>query len=386
MLQFICPTGFYGAERWILALAKYLNPDQINCQLAVTEESQGQNIELFKRYKLLGLDSYKIQAYGRFDVRMVLKLVSLIREKNIDIIHTHGYKSDILGLVAAHITRIRSVATPHGFENVNDRKLQMYIRLGCFALRYFDRVVPLSDDLESEMRKIGVNPKKLRLIKNGVDLEEIERERSLDTPSVYANGDEKIVGYIGQMASRKNLRDLLMTFNLLYAKHKNIRLLLVGDGPERKEIETVARELASSSKIHFLGFRNDRLRILKEFDLFCMTSSLEGIPRSIMEAMAMGIPVAAFNIPGIDKLIINGQTGLITDFGNREKLKESWERLIFSEEFSHKISRNGREFILDYFSSERMAKEYTTLYYQLTNMDSSIMKDNSDLPHKAALI
>ncbi|KAA3599784.1 MAG: glycosyltransferase family 1 protein [Candidatus Scalindua sp. AMX11] len=385
VLQFICPTGLYGAERWILALAKFLNSDYINCQLAVTKESKDQNIEIFERFKFLGLDSHQIQAHGRFDLFMVSKLVTLIRQKSIDIIHTHGYKSDILGVVAAYITGIRSVATPHGFENVRDRKLQIYIKLGGIALRYFDRVVPLSEDLEYEMYKIGINPKKVRLIQNGVDLEEIERERSSHIPSLSANRDEKIIGYIGQMASRKNILDLIKTFDLLYAKHKNIKLLLVGDGPQRDELEKQAKEMDSSSKIHFLGYQNDRLRILKEFDLFCMTSSLEGIPRSVMEAMAMGIPVAAFDIPGIDKLIVDGKTGLVADFGNREKLKECCERLIFNEELSYTISQNGRDHILNHFSSERMAQGYTSLYYQLLDMDNTIMKTSSDIAVNSAL-
>jgi len=158
---------------------------------------------------------------------------------------------------------------------------------------------------------------------------------------------------------------MLDTFDLLYKKHKDIRLFLVGDGPMRKELEKRAMMLASGDKIEFLGYRKDRLRIIKEMDLFCMTSSLEGIPRCMMEAMAMGTPVAAFNIPGVDKLIIPEETGLMAEFGDVEGLKQCWERILFDEAFAKGLAKNGRQHILEHFSAKRMAEEYTELYREV---------------------
>jgi hypothetical protein len=147
VLQFICPTGLHGAEMWILALAKHLDPNKVNCRLAVTRESEEQNIEVYHKFRALGLEASQIRMRGRFDLRAVSGLCRVIKEKKIDIIHTHGYKSDILGLAAARMTGIKAAATPHGFENVKDLKLQLFIKAGCFALRFFDRVEPLSEEL-----------------------------------------------------------------------------------------------------------------------------------------------------------------------------------------------------------------------------------------------
>ena len=362
VLQFICSTGFYGAERWILALAKNLDPASVNCQLAVTRESADQDLEIFKRYQTLGLAGYFIPMKGRFDPGVILKLTKLIQKNQIDIIHTHGYKSDILGLIAAKMAGVKSVATPHGFENVKDFKLQLFIRMGCLSLKYFDKVVPLSDELKSDMQRIKIEPNRLRLIRNGVDLEEVETERKRHTPAMYNDVSEKRIGYVGQMAYRKNIGDLIKAFDLLCQTHNNVRLILIGDGPQKPELEELARSTASFSKIEFLGYREDRLRILKEMDLFSMTSSLEGIPRCMMEAMALGIPVAAYNIPGVDNLIVNEKTGLTAEFGHVEDLKNCWERLLFDRQFFSKIAQNGRKHIVENFSARRMAEEYTSLY------------------------
>lgn len=362
VLQFICPSGFYGAEMWVLALTSHLDRKEVNCSLAVTVESGQQNLELFNRFERLGLKAYQIPMAGRFDLRAVSRLVAIIKEKRIDILHTHGYKSDIIGILAARLSSIKIVCTPHGFENAKDFKLQMFIKMGCFALRFADRVAPLSPDLMNDCRRLKIKRENIKLIINGVDLTEVEAERESESRSEYTDGEDKVIGYVGQLAFRKNIDALLSAFDLLYHEHKNIRLVLVGDGPQRKNLEQRASTLVSAGNILFLGFRNDRLRIVKGMDVFCMTSSLEGIPRCVMEAMAIGTPVTAFNIPGIDQLIIHGKTGLLADFNNVEDLKENLKRLLFDKSFSDELIINGRNHILSNYSAVRMADEYTDLF------------------------
>lgn len=365
VLQFICPTGFYGAEMWIIALAKYLDRRTVNCHLAITHESPAQNIELYDRFKSLGLESHILKLRGRFDPSLIIKLLKLIRINHIDIVHSHGYKSDIIGLLVARIAGIKAIATPHGFENSKDRKLQLYMRLGSVVLRYFDRVVPLSEQLLDDLIRFNINPQKIQCIHNGLDLDEIDGEKKNGCSSMYSNKHEKKICYMGQLNSRKNLVDLLRTFDLLYREEENIRLILIGDGSQRKELENYARSLTSASKISFFGYRKDRLKLLQECHLFSMTSSLEGIPRAMMEAMALEIPVAAYKIAGVDKLILHETTGLLSELGHIEELKNCWKRILNGNGFSNKLTRNAREHIIANYSARSMATEYLNLYQDL---------------------
>lgn len=370
VLQFICPTGLFGAERWILALAKnYIDHDCIECQLAVTHEGINQNIGIYYKYLELDLRAHKIQMQGKFDFRGIFNLYKLLKREKIDIIHTHGYKSDIIGLIAARFAGIKAVATPHGFENAKDFKLHFFIKLGCFILKYFNKVAPLSEQLLFDIKRLGVSEDKIKLIINGVDLREVESQRSDETAPVFSNPNDKHIGYVGQIAHRKNIDALISTFDQLYTENKNIRLIIIGEGPQRKEFEDKIKTLESGSNIEFLGYRDDRLRFVKELDLFSMTSSLEGIPRCMMEAMAMGVPVAAFRIPGIDKLIDHGKTGLLADFNNISQLKECWREILFNEESSKRFSINGRAHILANFSAKRMAEEYCSLFQEVALTD-----------------
>lgn len=365
VLQFICPTGFYGAERWILALAKNLDPANIRCDLAVTLEPNQGELEIVNHYNKLAGDTYQIPMAGRFDISVISRLCKLIKQNQYDIIHTHGYKSDILGLIAARLTGIKAVATPHGFENADDWKLKAYIGLGNFFLRHFHKVAPLSKQLCKDMERIGVNSSKVIYIQNGVDLDEVEEQRQVTNNPRALEKTGKRIGFVGQMISRKNIFDLLDIFNDLCSKHDNLELVLLGDGDQRQELEQYANTLSAKSKMQFLGFRDDRLEWLQSFDLFVMTSTLEGIPRCLMETMAMGIPVAAYDIPGIDQLITHSDTGLLAPLGNKAELTQHWETLLLNEHTAQTVAENARNYVWDHFSGKRMAREYQELFTEL---------------------
>lgn len=366
VLQFICPSGFYGAERWIVALANNIDHSAVNCELAVTKEQGSDDLEICNRYAELDLPVHQVPMSGRFDWGVVKRLVKLIKERNIHIIHTHGYKSDILGVIAARKAGIKSVCTPHGFENSEDFKLRAYIWAGCQSFRFFDAVVPLSAQLMDQVKPYGIRNERLHYIQNGVDLKEVQeagreglaREQDQQRP-------EKIIGFVGQMISRKNIFALLDVFDELAQERGDIKLQLLGDGDQRQELEQYAKNLKSIDRIEFLGFLNNRLDYLRNFDLFVMTSSLEGIPRCLMETMAMGIPVAAFNIPGIDQLVIHQQTGLLAEYGDKVSLKQYWQQLLDDKDLANQLVANGRQYVDEKFSAARMAHEYTELFNQL---------------------
>ena len=364
VLQFICPTGFYGAERWILALAKHLDREQVRCDLAITAEPTNKDLELTRQYKKLGLQTFEIAMRGRFDRSAVSNLVELIRENEIDVIHTHGYKSDIIGLLAARKAGIPSVITPHGFSSGMDFKLRVFSWLGGKALRYATRVVPLSTKLVSDCEGLGVPKNKIVYIQNGVDLSEVEAQiRPERDPD-----DEKRIGFVGQLIGRKNVLDLLDVFDALHAKHPKTRLLILGDGDQRSALESHAQTLASNGHIEFLGFRDDRLELLKSFDLFAMTSSMEGIPRCLMEAQAAEIPVAAYDIAGVDQLVTSGETGLLAPLGNKEQLLADWETILFDSETANRLAGAAKAHVYEHYSAQRMAHEYTTLFQEVVSI------------------
>ncbi len=371
VLHFICSTGFYGAEKWILALANNSDRDLVTSELVVTREPENQDLKLTKDFNALGLTSHEVEMSGRFDVRAIRSLVKLIKDHNIDVLHSHGYKSDILGVIAAKIAGIKCITTPHGFEKTKDWKLELFISAGCRTFKYFDYVVPLSRELYSDVQKYNVNEDKIVYIRNGVDLKDIDYRLPLESPVARADNakinspESKTIGFIGQMIERKNVSHLLQVFDNLAAENTGLKLVLLGDGDSRQKFEEFADQLKSRDRISFLGFQDDPLSYLTSFDLFAMCSTLEGIPRCLMEAMAMGVPVAAYDIPGVNQLLEHEKTGLLATLGNKQELQECCKRLLWDEPLANRISQTAAEYINEKFSARRMAKEYTELYHQL---------------------
>lgn len=363
VLQFICSTGFYGAERWILALANNSDKQRVEHQLATTLEADNQQLELSQQFAHIG-QTYRLAMSHRFDLSVVSQLVTLIQRERIDLIHTHGYKSDILGIWAAKKAGIPVVVTPHGFENTRDLKLRTFIWLGNQAMRFADMVVPLSTELLHRVRHFGIAKNRLQYIQNGVDLREIELSR--ETPCTL-NTTKTRIGFIGQMISRKNIDDLLDTFDRLWRSRENVELVLLGDGDARPGLEQKAKALAAAQDIHFLGYRDDRLEYLKSFDLFAMTSTLEGIPRCLMEAMAMGVVSVAYDIAGIDQLIEHEKTGLLAPLHDKDSLLTCWQRVLDNPAYRAELVDNAQQFVNNNYSARRMAQQYTELFERLVH-------------------
>jgi glycosyltransferase involved in cell wall biosynthesis len=377
VLQFITPAGFYGAERWVLALANNLNPDHLVCDLAVTRESSTQDLTVAELYPKSAGSVHYLDMAGRFDFRVVKQLCDVIQQQGIDVIHTHGYKSDILGLLAARRTGIRCVSTPHGFSGKVGLKLATFIRIGTWMLSYFDRVAPLSEELVCDMKRFGVPDRKITFIRNGVDLTEIDAALEGFKGRDKSSGGYRTLGFIGQLVPRKGIPDLLDVFDQLYRKDKNLKLQLLGDGRQRGELEEKAAGQGSARAVEFLGFRSDRLELLSRFNLFVMTSSLEGIPRCMMEAMAVGVPVVAYNIPGVDKLVTHGETGLLAPYGDEAALASCCRQLLDDPELVVRLSANARELIDEKYSAARMAQEYEDLFADLLGLDMSFPSENA---------
>jgi len=362
VLQFICPSGYYGAERWVNALLSVAPSQQIEHHLAITDEP-GVSDEVLKRCGLSLERQHRITMSSKFDLRAVVRLVKLIKTHKIDIIHTHGYKSDILGVLASKWAGIASVCTPHGFENAEDWKLKLYMWLGGKAFHGFTWVCPLSPDImNTVISKYRVNSQRVRLINNGVDLAEVEK--------ALANKNSKAkslftIGYIGQLISRKNLGATIDAFAALHRRYPTTELVLIGDGDERTKLELQVNQLQLNGAVKFLGFRDDRLSFLPEFDCFVMTSSLEGIPRCLMEAMAAKVCVTAFDIPGVNELIKDSKTGLLSKFNHAQELAESWIRLIEQPALKLQLAEAGHKYVYEHFSATAMERDYTRLYLEI---------------------
>src|SRR5262245_13565892 len=287
-------TGLYGAEQWILALLRYLPPNRVHATLVNLVDDRGHVSAVVRAAKARRLEAIDLDTGGRFNPGAIVRLARFVRDRRVHVLHSHGYKADLIALFAAKLSGVRVTSTPHGWSREDDWRLRLYETLDRRALHFFDCVSPLSPDLRDGLQRSGVQERKLRMILNGVDIKEVECVAPAATPKPAGT----VVGYVGQLIQRKNVECLITAFHRLTALRSDVRLLIVGEGPRAGHLRELVKTMNFSGRVEFAGYRGDAIALMKTFDLFVLPSWEEGIPRCLMEAMAAGVPVVGSDIAG----------------------------------------------------------------------------------------
>lgn len=367
VLQLGSPTGLYGAERWILALIKHLDPEKVQSIVGVIKDDPTQDAPLCQEAAKLGFKTIFFKVHGKASFSAIKQIKHFIKNNQIDILHTHFYKTDLIGFLATRGTDCKIISTPHGWTQAPDIKLRIYEIIDRAIFPLLDAVVPLAEKMMTPLQRIPGLKKKLHLIHNAVDLSEIMSESGIADELIPLKKQGCfIVGYIGRLVRGKGLDILFKALDLL--QDINWKLVVIGEGEEKINLENQARQLGIKKNIYFYGFRSDRIRFLKGFDVFVLPSRSEGTPRCVMEAMAAKIPVIASDIPGCRNLITDNVTGRLFTLDSSKELAEKINFFASSIQFREKITQNGFMYILQNYSAKRMATGYEDVYTNMTEI------------------
>lgn len=302
-------------------------------------------------------------------IRCFHRLFSILRRDNFDIIHTHGYFADIIGLLSAKIFRIPHVSTCHGFIK-NDNRLRLYNSLDVFFLRFVDKIISVADEIKDVLIGKGVSGNKIQIIQNAVMLPALTngelREKRLFTRKKYKIAhNEVVVGYIGRLSKEKGLKYLFESGILLNRMGLAIKIMLIGDGPERKILEIFAKKNGIERQVIFTGFQKDALELLPALDMFVLPSLSEGTPMALLEAMSYGIPAIASEVGGIPKVIISGENGVLVTPKKPIELADAIFQLSKTEEYRVRLSNKGKDCIKEKYDLMAWVYKIESIYLNL---------------------
>jgi glycosyltransferase involved in cell wall biosynthesis len=367
VLQLSYGSSLYGAERWVLTLIKHLDPERVETVVGCVLDADGPDLPLIDEAKRLGFETEVIDARRNLVASGVRGLRSAIRRLGIDVLHTHGVRQDVLGLLATVGLRCRKLSTPHGWEAQPSAKERLVTVLNKLAFLSFDTVAPLSVELRDSLRPFPIRGSRIKLIGNGVDLSEVEGAIPAALPW---DGDRTIftIGYIGRLIPGKGLEVLLEALHR--QGDPSVRCLIVGEGPEQEKLEAQAARCGLQGRVDFLGYRADRLSYLKRFDLFVLPSYKEGTPRCLMEALAAGIPCAGSRIPGIEVVLQDGVTGYTFPAGDPAALAGVIRHTQEDKAKALTLAAAGKVLVHERFSASAMARAYEDLYADLVSRTS----------------
>jgi glycosyltransferase involved in cell wall biosynthesis len=220
------------------------------------------------------------------------------------------------------------------------------------------------------MRNEGIAPHRIEVIYNGIPLEHFQNpltaseQAAIRAECGFALADVLVL-QVARLDYLKDHATAIRTIERVVKRHSRVRLLLVGDGPERAPIERLARERALDGHVRFLGERADVPRLLAAADIVLLSSISEGIPLTLIEAMAARRPVVSTSVGGVPEIVIDGQTGLLAPVGDADALAEQILRLANDPARREQMGRKGKERALDWFSERRMHDRYRRLYAEM---------------------
>ncbi|MGB7328351.1 MAG: glycosyltransferase [Rubripirellula sp.] len=353
------PVG--GAETLLVNMMRKMNPNVIRPEVVCLKEPGplGESIA----------DEFPVHSNllsGKFDLRILPRLAKLLHQIRADVVVTVGAGDKMFwGRLAAHVagvpvitSALHSTGWPDGVGKLN-RTLTGVT----------DGFIAVADSHGEFLHEFEKFPKsKVHVIRNGVDCNrfapdaearaEVRRELDLapETP---------LLGIVAALRSEKNHSMLVRAAAQVRSTHPDAHWLIIGDGPERPGIESLAKELGIADRIHMLGTRHDTPRLVSALDVFTLCSLNEASPVSILEALACEVPVIATDVGSIKESVINGETGWTVESEDLDAMVDRVNHLLSSPSERQAMGTAGRELVQRTGSLDSMVDGYTQLAIEL---------------------
>lgn len=350
-----------GIETLIVDFARHLRDAGFTPRVAVF---QGQG-SLERDLNRMDIAVHRLEKREGVDLRMVWRLRRLLGECRAAVVHSHNFSTWLYTTLAVHTLgrRVVHVHTEHSNVDFAPRRYWIERLLG----RYTDRTVAVSAAVRDVMiRDIGIAPERVALIYNGIDMTRFRPNGGLRGQTRAALGiapDEIAIGIVARLVPVKDHQTLVASFRLLRERvSRRVRLVLVGDGPERAAL---AREIAAhdmSAAVMLLGERHDIPALLNALDIYALTSVNEGMNLTLLEAMSTGLPVVATAVGGNPEIVADGETGMLAPARDAAALATAFARLVEDEGRRRRFGEHGRRRVESRFSQSAMLDAYLALY------------------------
>lgn len=362
---------FGGAEQHILSLMEFFSSKPgMDAQVATFYDGL-----LADTLRQRGKTVHIIPQAGRFDVKLYARLQSLFREERPDIIHTHGVRANFFSRLAGRKAKgSHIVTTVHSILKHDYPKPGEY-----FMAHWMERVtlsmsnhfIAVSGAVKEDLIRFGVAKNKITVIHNGIPVESylpspiLDEERKKVREGWGIPEEAILLLTVARLVPVKGLEDLIEGFSIAAKADLRLILLIVGDGPEREALERMARERGVAEKVLFAGFRQEIPAYLAAADIYLNTSISEGLPLSLMEAMAAGKPVIVTEVGGMKEMIENGRTGFFIPPKSSEEVSKRILHLAEDEMLRHTLGEKARTHAISHFSVEAMGEATYQLYQSI---------------------
>ncbi|MCK4586212.1 MAG: glycosyltransferase, partial [Gammaproteobacteria bacterium] len=288
-----------GPGRTIHESAAAIDNNRFNYIIGAFEGVSDEQSPFISEALKRNLNVITIQEKGAFDLSTFRQILKYIDDHDVHILHTHEFRSDLIGLICAKIKRIHVITTVHGFIS-NNFKGKLYTFANKLLLRFFCRVIVVSGKMKSQLEHLYVSSKKIEVLYNALVIERYKVDWQLKNfrNELGVGDDVCLIANIGRLSPEKGQRDFLTAAAKVASKNTNAIYLLIGIGPEENNLRNYVSELGLEDAVRFLGYRKDMIDIYNGLNLVVQSSYTEGMPNVILESLIMSVPVLASDVGG----------------------------------------------------------------------------------------
>jgi len=362
-------TNFFGGpERQVLTHARHVAHHGIDA-LIISFQEFGQENQLLAAASLEGVPNVALKARSPFHPGSIYELYRVLRARQINMLVTHGYKSNVVGRIASWAAGIPEIAVSRGWTGENDR-IQLYEKIDRVFLRLADAVVAVSEGQRKKILACGVRPDKVRVIHNAIDLgaypgpaeKSVRAELGIPQTAI-------LVATAGRLSPEKNHLGLVEAAKHVLAMLPDVYFVVFGEGFLRPELEKAVAKAGIGHRFFLPGFRSDVRSFLHEIDIFVLPSHTEGLPNVVLEAFACRKPVVATKVGGTPEVVQQDENGFLVPAGEMNQFAEAILKLASDPKLRRNMGDNGFEHVLAAFDYPGQTDAYVDVYSELLGKD-----------------
>jgi glycosyltransferase involved in cell wall biosynthesis len=348
-----------GQEMLLTRLVERLDPSRFAITVVVLQGHDEAGGALWRRVEARGIEVRALLAPpAGFSPRLVVDLARVLRELRVDVVHAHNFQPLLYaGLASRLAPGVAIVATAHGYRTWSTFRFDRILR------RLLPRhvVAAVSPELASALRARGYRPE---VVLNGVDVDRLARpvDRAPCRAALGLDRDAWVVGTVGRLSAEKDQATLLRAMRRVLDVEPNARLLVAGDGELRGELEALAADLGLGDRARFLGEQSDVHAFLSALDVFCLPSRTEGTSLSLLEAMAVEVPVVATAVGGTPSVVDGGAAARLVPPNDAEALAAALLDVRRDRAAAGARAALGRRIVVSRFALRKMVDRYAALY------------------------
>lgn len=357
---------FGGPERQILGLA--LNLPLVVQTTILCFRDHNSSLPFLRQLETAGVSARMLgHANPRF-LQVIADVRGELRAERADLFICHGYKANVLGWLAARGLGIRVLSVSRGWTG-HTRKVRLYEALDRRMLRLMDGVVCVSEGQAARVRRGGVRPERIKVIRNAIDtarFDDVDRGGRAELESLFPSPPKMIVIGVGRLSPEKGFDQLVKAAAIVAEENHSVGFALIGDGPDRAMLEAQVRSSELQSQVAFAGFRTDIDRLIAGADVLAQSSYTEGLPNVLLEAGAASVPVVATDVGGSREIVRDGETGYLVPSGDPAALAARILELTESSAQRKKMGARARTLLTSEFSFAHQSAQYEALLKEMT--------------------